>query len=346
MGGPSTRSAAPARRRGRQAGASGGRGLRRRRGVRRGEFADQSQHLLDLDEVEVRGGLVGQEQRRIQGERPGDRDALLLPPLRSPGRCCIRSGRPTSSSSSSARGEHSRPFMPAASSGTMTFSIAVRLASRLKAWNTMPTVRLPVHRQPRASSAVTSTSPNAMRPEVGREFRRGTTAAWSSRSRSVRGAAPASRHSPRGEAVDRPDRVAAARVLDDQILDIQVSGPHGPPNARAGSIVTARRSPAKLAGDRSRIATRGRGKNCRCRGPRRASERGAPSRDDSSPAEHRGDGRETMMACRQRPASTERVPTPTALKTAKSRVTLQGGKVDHRADDRVRRRPTAARRGR
>ena len=42
------------------------------------ELADQAQHLLDLDEVEVRGRFVGEQQRRIERERAGDRDALLL----------------------------------------------------------------------------------------------------------------------------------------------------------------------------------------------------------------------------------------------------------------------------
>ena len=43
-----------------------------------GEFADEPQYFLDLDEVQVRGGLVGQHQGRIECDRPRDRDALLL----------------------------------------------------------------------------------------------------------------------------------------------------------------------------------------------------------------------------------------------------------------------------
>ena len=42
------------------------------------EFADQPQHLLDLNEVQVCGGLVGQDQRRVESDRAGDGDALLL----------------------------------------------------------------------------------------------------------------------------------------------------------------------------------------------------------------------------------------------------------------------------
>ena len=43
-----------------------------------GQLAQQPQHLLDLDVVEVRGRLVGEEQRRVERERPRDRDPLLL----------------------------------------------------------------------------------------------------------------------------------------------------------------------------------------------------------------------------------------------------------------------------
>ena len=45
----------------------------------RRDLADQAQHFLDLDEVEVGSRLVGEEQRRVEGERTRDRDALLLP---------------------------------------------------------------------------------------------------------------------------------------------------------------------------------------------------------------------------------------------------------------------------
>ena len=42
------------------------------------QFADQPQHLLHLDEVEVRGRFVGEDQRRIERDRAGDGNALLL----------------------------------------------------------------------------------------------------------------------------------------------------------------------------------------------------------------------------------------------------------------------------
>ncbi len=43
-----------------------------------GEFADEPQYLLDLDEVQVRGRLVGQDQRRIERDRARNRHSLLL----------------------------------------------------------------------------------------------------------------------------------------------------------------------------------------------------------------------------------------------------------------------------
>ena len=42
------------------------------------QLADQPEHLLHLHEVEVSGGLVGDDQRRVVDERPCDRRALLL----------------------------------------------------------------------------------------------------------------------------------------------------------------------------------------------------------------------------------------------------------------------------
>ena len=42
------------------------------------QLAEQAQHAVDLDVVEVRGGLVGQHERRVVRERARDRDPLLL----------------------------------------------------------------------------------------------------------------------------------------------------------------------------------------------------------------------------------------------------------------------------
>ena len=97
------------------------------------EFADQPQHLLDLNEVQVRGGFVGQYQGRIERDRPRDRHPLLLPAAQIAGRWVIRSSRPTRASSCPAFLCAARRDMPAASNGTITFSIAVRLGTRLNA---------------------------------------------------------------------------------------------------------------------------------------------------------------------------------------------------------------------
>ena len=43
-----------------------------------GEVADDVEHLADELGVERGGGLVEEQHLRAQGERPGDRDALLL----------------------------------------------------------------------------------------------------------------------------------------------------------------------------------------------------------------------------------------------------------------------------
>ena len=44
-----------------------------------GQFPHEAKNALDLDVIEVGGGLVGQQQRRIVDEGTGDRHALLLP---------------------------------------------------------------------------------------------------------------------------------------------------------------------------------------------------------------------------------------------------------------------------
>ena len=98
-----------------------------------GEFTDEPQYLLDLDEVQVRGGFVGQYQGRIERDRARDRDSLLLAaaeiarPVRYP---LLQAD---AGSSCPARLWAARRGRPDASSGTMTFSSAVRLGTRLNA---------------------------------------------------------------------------------------------------------------------------------------------------------------------------------------------------------------------
>ena len=49
------------------------------RAARARALAQQPEHALHLELVEVRGRLVGEQQRRIEAQRARDRDALLLP---------------------------------------------------------------------------------------------------------------------------------------------------------------------------------------------------------------------------------------------------------------------------
>jgi hypothetical protein len=46
--------------------------------ARLGQRPQQLEHPLDLDVVQVGGGLVGQDQRRVVGQGPGDGHPLLL----------------------------------------------------------------------------------------------------------------------------------------------------------------------------------------------------------------------------------------------------------------------------
>ena len=87
--------------------------------------------------VEIAGRLVGEQDRRLVGQRPRDRHALLLAAgelrrivmaPRPPGRP-RRAARPRGAPASGA---------PAISSGTRTFSHAVSDGSRWKNWKTKP----------------------------------------------------------------------------------------------------------------------------------------------------------------------------------------------------------------
>ena len=106
-----------------------------------GQFADEPQHLLDLNVVEVGGRLVGEDQRRVECDRPRDRHPLLLTAAEVTGPVVhpLRQPDPGQQLLGPLAGLAARhPAPPAA--GTITFSSAVRLGTRLNAWKTMPTV--------------------------------------------------------------------------------------------------------------------------------------------------------------------------------------------------------------
>ena len=107
------------------------------------ERLERVEHDVGRRGVQVAGGLVGDDQRRVVGQRPGDRDALLLP-ARGARRAACAPGRPcpTRSSRSIARssaraGVHSPPK----SIGSITFSTTVSVGSSWKNWKITPIVR-------------------------------------------------------------------------------------------------------------------------------------------------------------------------------------------------------------
>ena len=103
--------------------------------------AEDAQHGLHLHVVEVRRRLVGDDERRVQRQRASDGDALHLPAAQR-ARAVIGAIR----EADVVRGVRRRVWRlrrvptPAARNGTITFSVAVRLGTRLNAWNTTPTL--------------------------------------------------------------------------------------------------------------------------------------------------------------------------------------------------------------
>ena len=175
-----------------------------------------------------------------------------------------------------------------------------------------------------------------MRPAVGREDRRrGTRAASSCHTRSARAATRARpARNVEVEAVDRPHRVPAARVLDDEVADLEV-GHHAPPNASAGSTVMARRKPARLASepDDDRDDWQDQERDRRDLGRHREESVASTQRQQRRRASA-GDQRETITACTAKPAQHRiAVPSPVALNTAKVAHPFERGEVDHRSDD-------------
>ena len=103
------------------------------------ELLEQAHHLVAGGTVEVAGGLVGQEQRRLHDGGARDRHALALaagqlvgPVLGAVGQAVVR--RAPAHALRRARA----PAMPASIIGSAMFSAAVRRGTRWKLWNTKP----------------------------------------------------------------------------------------------------------------------------------------------------------------------------------------------------------------
>src|SRR5207248_8713908 len=118
------------------------------------------------------------------------------------------------------------------------------------------------------------------------------------------------------EVVDRPGRIAAARVLDGQPRDHEVRH-QPPPKASAGSTATARRRPTRLA---TRPTTRATTSSLATADARSSTANGKPgvSRWAMTVATSAA-VTDSSTACNASPPYSERLEAPVALNTAKSR---------------------------
>ena len=175
--------------------------------------AQEVEDDADVVGIEMRGRLVGQQQRRVVHERPGERDPLLLPAGQGAGPVVGPGGQPELARRRPAVARAARRGVPVSTSGAMTFSSAVRLGIRLNAWNTMPTVRWPsIGRPPRVTVPVAGVS-------------------WPARTdRTVvlphplgpRSATQLAVPRPQVHALEGPDHVAAGPVLHAEVVHDQV----------------------------------------------------------------------------------------------------------------------------
>ena len=124
-------------------------------------------HHDHLFVVEVRGRLVGEHHGRIGSEGTGDGDALLLPTRHSTRSMVEPMGQAELGEELGGALFGGRRRMPPITNGAATFSTAVRLASRLNAWNTTPTRERRCSTSWRGDSAVTSTPSTTIEPDVG-----------------------------------------------------------------------------------------------------------------------------------------------------------------------------------
>ena len=217
--------------------------------------------------VEIAGRLVGQDDRRIVGQRAGDGDALLLAAreLRRIVMAAVRAGRPRRAAPRPARRRRARP---AISIGTSTFSNAVSDGTRWKNWKTKP-MFWPRSRASASSPSVVMSMPSITivagrrRVEPGHQAEQRRLAA--------------ARRADDGEALRRRSR-EIERMQDGQRLAA----------ARRRSCDTPRSSIMKRRHDRdaARAAAAARATPCRRRAARRARSDGCrrPGSAPSMPA--------------------------------------------------------------
>ena len=122
----------------------------------RGQRVEQVQHVLGAVAVQGAGGLVGQQQHRLGGDRPGDGHPLLL----AAGQLGRRVAQPVAETDQLQRGLRPRPALPGPTppyaSGSSTLRSAVVRAIRLKLWKTKPILRFLIRDCCRSASRRTS----------------------------------------------------------------------------------------------------------------------------------------------------------------------------------------------
>ncbi len=283
-----------------------------------GEVAEEAQHALDLDVVEVRGRFVGDDQWRVERDGAGDRHALLLASRQVTGpvvhpvaevdlleqllrlAACLPARDAAAAerdddvvASREARDEVERLEDDAD-------GVASVLGERLAAQRRH--LRVADHDRPRRRAQD--------RRERGQERRLAAAARAEQEHELAVGEGQA-------HLVDRAHGVAAARVLDREVADLDV-GHQAPANARAGSVVSARRAPIRLASSPTRMAMPN---SCTNDAVSSSAGKGKPSPTTrATPTESMAATIERKSDWSASPPTMTRFADPVALSTAKSRV--------------------------
>src|SRR5215204_5713591 len=284
-----------------------------------GQLPEQPQHSLDLDVVQVRGRLIGQDQWRIVGEGAGDGDALLLTARQVAWAVVEALAEPEAVQQLFGAGPGLSGWHPGRPQWRLDVVAGGQAGHQVEGLEHYPHAVAPVLGEggPAEGGHLGVADPDRARrrPQDRGQGRQ--------QGRLARAAGPEQQHQlARGDlqvqAVDGADQVAAAGVFDGQVTDVDVDAVHhGPPKASAGCTPTARRSPAALATSPTSTATpssRGNadGGISTVNGNPGASSRAIPTASTAAAAE-------SSTACRASPARSERLAAPVALRTANSR---------------------------
>ena len=200
-----------------------------------GGVPEQVEDLGSGRVVEVAGGLIGQEDRRLRRQRARQRDALLLAGRkagRAGDRPC-RSGRPWPAARRSAS-RCRAAVSPAIRKGRATFSATLSSGMRLKNWKTKPVLS---RRRQRAPLIVEGRDADAVDDDLAR--RRKVEAAQQVEHRRLAGARAAhdgdelAALDREGDAPQRLDLALAQRVALDEVVGLEDHG-HAAQSTDAG----------------------------------------------------------------------------------------------------------------